>query len=129
MILAINNPEVVDAKITKEIEAGRIARPFRNRPFFPFRISPLGVIPKKTPGEFRLIHHLPYPKGLSINDGISSDNSSVSYASIADAISHIKAAGYGCFLAKTDIKNAFRIIPIRPQDYSLLGMRWKHLCM
>ena len=25
---------------------------------------------------------------------------------------------------KTDIKSAFRIIPIHPADYSLLGMKW-----
>ena len=31
------------------------------------------------------------------------------------------------FLAETDVKNAFRIIPIRPLDYSLLGMRWRNL--
>ena len=48
-----------------------------------------------------------------------------SYATISDAICHIKAAGRGCFLAKTDVKNAFRIIPIRPMDYCLLCMRWK----
>ena len=88
-------------------------------------MSPLGVVPKKTPGEFRLIHHLSYPKGFSINDGISADHSSVSYATIHDAIRHIKALGPGCFLAKTDVNNAFRIIPVRPQEYSLLGMRWQ----
>lgn len=51
--------------------------------------SPLGVVPKKTPGEFCLIHHLSYLKGSSVNDGISSDNTSISYATIADAIRHI----------------------------------------
>lgn len=30
-------------------------------------------------------------------------------------------------MAKTDIKNAFRIIPIQPQDYHLLGICWKGL--
>ena len=82
---------------------------------------------KKTPGEFRLIHHLSYPRGSSVNDGISPDHTSVSYATISDAIWHIKAAGRGCFLAKTDVKNAFRIIPSRPLDYGLLGMRWRNL--
>ena len=57
-----------------------------------------------------------------MNNGISSDHTSVSYATISDAIRHIKAAGRGCLLAKTDVNNAFRIIPIRPLDYSLLGM-------
>ena len=85
-------------------------------------------------GEFRLIHHLSYPRGSSVNDGISPDHTSVSYATISDAICHINAAGRGCFLAKTDVKNAFRTIPIRSMDYYLLGMRWKnfyyyHRCM
>ena len=52
---AIENPDVVDGKISKELKAGRLAGPFRTRPFYPFRISPLGVVPKKIPGEFRLI--------------------------------------------------------------------------
>ena len=97
----------MDVKIKKELDAGRIAGPFRARPFHPFRVSPLGVVPKKTPGEFGLIHHLSYPKGFSVNDGISADHSSVSYATIHDTIRHIKALGPGCFLAKTDVKNAF----------------------
>ena len=37
----------------------------------------------------------------------------------------IKLAGRGCFLAKADIQNAFRIIPIQPDDYGLLGMQWR----
>ena len=51
LISATENPEVVDAKISKELQAGRLAGPFRIRPFYPFRISPLGVVPKKTPGN------------------------------------------------------------------------------
>ena len=118
---------MVDAKLNKECEAGRLAGPFHKLPFHPFRVSPLGVVPKKIPGEFRLKHHLSYPRGSSVNDGISPENCSVSYATISDAIQHIKATGPGCFLAKTDIKNAFRIIPIRSQDHGLLGIRWKGL--
>ena len=92
LISATENPDVVDAKIRKELKAGPLAGPFR--------ISPLGVVPKKTPGEFRLIHHLSYPRGSSVNDGISPDHTSVSYATISDAICHIKAAGRGCFFSQ-----------------------------
>ena len=35
--------------------------------------------------------------------------------------------GQGCFMAKTDIENAFRKIPIRPEDYGLLGIQWRDL--
>ena len=67
------------------------------------------------------------PRRYSVNDGISPEHTSVSYATIGDAIRDIKAAGRGCYLAKPDAKNAFRIIPIRPLDYRLPGMRWRNL--
>jgi hypothetical protein len=63
--------------------------------------------------------------GASINDGISSEHTAVCYSRVDDAISMIKKLCKGCFLAKTDIKNAFRIIPICPQDYDLLGIFWQ----
>ena len=122
---ALNNQIAVDQKLAKELAAGRLAGPFIAAPFHPFRVSPLGLVPKKSPGEFRLIHHLSFPRGSSVNDGMAPENTSVHYATVADAIRLIKAAGKGCFLAKTDIKNAFRIIPIRPQDHCLLGMKWR----
>ena len=115
------------SKIKKETEALRLAGPFESPPFTEFCVSPLGVVPKKVPGEFRMIHHLSFPSGSSVNDGILSANTSVQYATIADAISLIKQCGKGCFLAKTDIKDAFRIIPIQPSDYPLLGMKWNGL--
>ena len=115
------------SKIKKETEALRLAGPFESPPFAEFRVSPLGVVPKKVPGEFRMIHHLSFPSGSSVNDGILSANTSVQYATIADAISLIKQCGKGCFLAKTDIKDAFRIIPIQPSDYPLLGVKWNGL--
>lgn len=62
-----------------------------------------------------------------MNDGISPDRTSVSYATVEDAIRRIKTVGASCFLAKTDIKNAFRIIPIRPEDHNLLGISWRGL--
>ena len=86
-----------------------------------------GLFSRKSLVNFVVIHHLSYPKGLSVNDGIPHEYSSVSYANIEDAIRFIKNAGHGCFLAKTDIQSAFRIIPINPKDYNLLGMKWDSL--
>ena len=125
LLSATENPEAVDIKLDKELSAHRLAGPFPDPPFEPFHISPLGVVPKTTPGEYRLIHHLSFPKGSSVNSGISSEDSSVQYATIQDAIRFVKSIGKNCFLAKTDIKNLFRIIPIHPDDYPLLGIFWK----
>ena len=55
---ALEHPEVVDAKIKKELDAHRLAGPFHFPPFPIFHVSPIRVVPKKSRGEFRLIHHL-----------------------------------------------------------------------
>ena len=125
LLCACQRPSVVTAKVSQELAAQRIAGPFTTPPFSQFRISPLGVVPKKTQGSYCLIHHLSYPRGASVNDGIAPEHSAVSYAQIDDAVGLIKQCGRGCFLAKTDIESAFRIIPIHPGDYCLLGMCWE----
>ena len=86
--------------------------------------SPLGLQPKKVQGEFRVIHHLSYPKGESINDGIPRHSATVKYSSVGQAIKNIISIGPRCYMAKTDIKSAFRIIPVQPSDYHLLGFYW-----
>jgi len=122
---ALEQPQIVVSKLNKEREAGRIVGPFSVQPFENFRCSPLGIVSKNDPSEFRLIHHLSYPPGSSVNDCIPEVCSSVHYASINDAISVINRKGAGCFMTKTDIKSAFRIIPIHPSDVTLLGMKWQ----
>ena len=74
-----------------------------------------------------LIHHLSYPRtnGSSVNAGIDKAHSAVSYAGIADAVSVIKKHGKGCYMAKSDIKSGFRILPVHADDYPLLGFSWK----
>ena len=105
LISAITNPTAFDAKLDKEIYLGRIVGPFDTRPFSVFHMSPLGLIPKKLPGEFCLIHHLSFSVGHSINYHIPKIASSVHYANINDAIRLVRHSGMGCALAKTEIKN------------------------
>ena len=59
-----------------------------------------------------------------MNTSIPRDKASVQYSTVDDAIRHIKEVGANAYLAKTDIKSAFRIVPIHPDDRHLLGMRW-----
>ena len=60
---------MIDRKLSKELVMGRILGPYTIPPAMAkFRVSPLGVIPKKAKGEFRMIHHLSYPEGESVND-------------------------------------------------------------
>ena len=120
---AIERPEILRQKIRKEVRAGRIAGPFQHVPFTNLQVSPLGLVPKKVENQFRLIHHLSFPAGTSINDGIDPQATYVSYQSIDDAIRCVTKAGKQALMAKADIENAFRILPVHPVDYELLGMK------
>ena len=119
------HPQIVDIKLDKEAKLGRIAGPFTQPPLEDMVFSPLGLQPKKAPGQFRVIHHLSFPKGRSVNDGIPFDLATVKYASVGQAIRHIVNTGPKCYLAKTDIQSAFRIVPVNPSDYHLLGFQWR----
>ena len=87
---ALDQPAVTHAKLHKECDARRIVGPFTAPPFPNCRCSPLGIVPKKDPSEFRLIHHLSYPKGSSVNDFIPDYCSTVKYASVGDAVKLLK---------------------------------------
>ena len=68
-------PKIVSAKLQKESALGRLAGPFDSPPpFDEFAVIPAGLVPIKNPDEFRTIHHLSYPTGLSVSDGISREN-------------------------------------------------------
>ena len=43
-----------------------------------------------------------------------------------DAIAMIVRTGQGALLGKIDIKSAYRIVPIHPNDRYLLGMKWRN---
>lgn len=110
-------------RINEEILSGRVMGPFQYPPFKNIQVSPLGLVPKKKPGEFRLIHHLSYPDQSSINDGIPHELCTVQYQSIHDAILAIQKVGVGALLAKTDLENAYKQVPINPDDFELLGFQ------
>jgi hypothetical protein len=114
----------VEKKLAKEISQGRIAGPFHELPFVNMHISPIGVVPQKEVGQYRLIHNLSYPTDKSINDHIPDEIKPVHYSSIDDAIDIILNVGPNVTMAKTDISNAFRIIPIHPHDHVILGIKF-----
>ncbi|XP_070198593.1 uncharacterized protein [Littorina saxatilis] len=118
-------PQVVDQHIKKKISAGRMHGPFVSPPFPQFQCSPVGLVEKKAKGEFRMIHHLSFPEGQSINDGIGPEHSHVRYATIEEAIMVVRTLCAKAFMCKTDVKHAFRIIPVHPDEYHLFVFQWK----
>ena len=86
--------------------------------------SPLGVVPKSEPGKFRVIHDLSFQKHNSVNLYIPEENSKVKYESLDVVTELLRKFGSGALMAKTDIQDAFRIVPVQPDDYKLLGFSW-----
>ena len=111
--------------LQKEVALGRVAGPYPSPPLPKFQCHPVGVVPKKHSPEWRTIHHLSFPQGTSINDHIPKYPYSRSYVRVDDVICILQSLGKGAFLAMTDLKSAFRLIPIHPDDWNLLGIYWQ----
>ena len=80
-------------------------------------ISPLAAIPKPD-GDVRLIHDLSYPKCNSLNDYTLKED--CRYESLTDAIDNLQP---GMWMAKCDLKWAYRSMPIKPDHYQLTGLQ------
>jgi hypothetical protein len=104
---ALQNSAIVDNKIAKELLAGRIAGPFVYPPLDNLICSPLGLVPKKAPNEFRLIHNLSFPQGDSVNDGIPSEFSRVTYEDLDHCISIIQSIGRNTLISKAGLEVHF----------------------
>ena len=87
------------------------------------QISRFGVIPKKHRADkWHLIVNLSSPVGFSVNDATSQELCSVTYISIEHAIELVQAVGWGSRLAKLDLKEAYRAVPVHPTGQCLLGV-------
>ena len=117
------HPEIIDKYLEEEIVIlGPLAAPLPRA-----QVSPMGVIPKKhRANKWRLIFDLSSPKDHSVNDGIDRDASSIHYAGIDEAIAMVQELGRGCLLAKLDLKNAYRTVPVHPDDRPLLTLKHRN---
>ena len=70
MVCVQGMKRVVEMRIQKEVLEDRVLGPF---PVPNFQMFPLGMVPKKTAGEYCLIHHLCHPEGDLVNDWISQE--------------------------------------------------------
>lgn len=71
--------------------------------------------------------NLSRPNGSCVNDGISNSDFPLSSCSVDDAASLLVAADEGAYMAKFDVPHAFRLVPVRPQNWPLLGYKCKDI--
>ena len=110
--------------IMDDVRDKKKAGPFAQPPFPVFNISPVRCVPKKN-GKVRVIHNLSHPfhSANSINANIREGVYSCS--SWGDAAAAVRRFGKGCWLVKMDIGAAFKQVPVRPNDWHLLGFKWR----
>lgn len=124
MSSARSHPQVISRYVQEELSQRRLVAPGSVTRHV--QLSPLGAIPKpRQPGKWRLIVDLSSPRGASVNDGIDPHLCSLSYVRIDEAAARIIEMGTGTQLAKLDLQNAYRFVPVHPDDQPLLGVRWQ----
>ncbi|XP_055353021.1 uncharacterized protein LOC129598954 [Paramacrobiotus metropolitanus] len=67
------------------------------------------------------------PFGDSVNDYISRQDYTLKFCSVDDAVKILTRLGPGALMAKVDLKHAFRLIPVHPADWHLLGYQFDNL--
>ena len=126
---ARKDPNTVTEILMSEVKKGYITGPFQNPPFKHYRISPIGIAEHKYSGKKRLIVDLSSPHDnvshQSINELISKQDFSLSYVRIDDAIKIIQNLGCGSWLCKTDITDAFKLLPMHTSLWHLYGIHWQ----
>ena len=89
------------------------------------QISPCHVIPKNhNPDKLRLIVYLSSPEGSSDNGAIRRNLCSVSYTLVDYTVDLAQSLGWGCLLAKLDLKQAYQTVPVNPLDQHLMAVAW-----
>ncbi len=102
--------------------------PFDKSPFPITRINPIGGANRKYAGKKCLIIALSAPhddETLSINSLIPLAPFSLCYALVDNVIKFIKKAGRGAWLAKADITDALKVMPLLPSKWHIFGVKWK----
>ena len=108
--------DLVEKQILLEIEEGRYEVVSEK----PTIVSALGVIPKSS-GGIRLIHDASRPYGLALNDYAKTE-SKQKFQTLDSAVDLLSQ---GAFLAKVDLKSAYRYVPVHPDDFAATGLKWR----
>ena len=115
----------VEDIITMDLSQGRLHGPFTSPPYQAYIVSPLGAFKKRDSEKIRVIHDLSFPALGSVNSMIDPTEFSLKYASIDDAVAFCNNfQNSPPFMSKLDLQDAFKFIPIHPDDWHLMGFSW-----
>ena len=98
----------IDSYLDVEQGKSAILGPFSAPPIVPILISPIMTRPKKDSLVRRLVVDLSWPRGLSINDGIPSNeylgrSIDLTLPTVDYMAERVQSLGRGCFMYKLDL--------------------------
>jgi len=115
--------EITDA-VADWITQGFVAGPF-DPATRPSGVKVNGMMCRQKPnGSARIILNLSAPSGISVNDGIDTDDFPTTMSSTGRWIEVLNAAGLGCLMSKCDWAAAYKHIAVRPDDVQLQWFHW-----
>jgi hypothetical protein len=128
-MLLSNAPSVLEygniftSTLQEWIEKGFVAGPFVSPPVTDFRANSLMAEAQKD--KVRPILNMSSPKGWSFNCNMDELALPKTYQSSARMFGQtLLNVGEGAIISKMDMRDAFKLIPAKPEDYRLQGFRW-----
>ena len=114
----------LQTKLKKNLRWVALQAPFWNLPCLISNVPPRPFV--KSVNLVHSDYNLSYPYNQdAVNFNIPKESSTVQYAKLQDAIKLIQECGQGCYMAKSDIADAFRLIPLHPSQYHLTGFQFQ----
>ncbi len=120
---ALENGEFMTDVLATWIKKGFVAGPFPKPPLADFRANPLMAAVQKT--KVRPILNLSSPKGRSFNDAVNEwevENLLMSTPKLFGE--SLVKAGKGALFSKTDIQDAYKLIPNPVAEWRYYGFSW-----
>ena len=109
--------------LEKMIVEGYVAGPFNAPPLPEFRANSLMAIEQKD--KIRPVLNLSYPKDKSFNDNVDKEAvPKVRMSSAKQFGQSVLQAGTGSLMSKMDLKDAYKHVPAKVQDFRLQGMQF-----
>ncbi|PAV14688.1 reverse transcriptase ribonuclease H [Pyrrhoderma noxium] len=113
--------------IQNEVHCGRLFGPFSQYQLEsllgPFQSSPLSLVPKNEPNQFRLVQNLSFPLKSSklppnINSYINSELYPSYYGTFLIVALTIRSLPPGSQAMTRDVKDAYRTVPLHPSQWA-----------
>ena len=116
-VLRRRTKDQIEAQLVKGLQQDHFA--VADQSHIPTIINALGAAPKKDSNEVRMIMDCSRPPTMNANSYIDLEH--YKYVTVDNAANLCQP---GCWLAKVDLKNAYRSVGTHPDSWRVTGMSW-----